>query len=175
MHSKNPLLVLATVVLLCGCTLGDAARVLVSGLPQRILPTNRAASLTLFAGPEVNIKEGETISRPVRICVYTHLAEDWLPPLDLSAKCAESSSKLVKVEEAILVANRVANFSTRVPYQENAWITVTADFIQAGSVGNNILKLKSPAEIDTCHWARIDKNVIAEVSKVSPGIQPVCK
>jgi hypothetical protein len=175
MHSKKHLFVLSVIALLNGCSLGDAAGVLFRGMPEHVVPTSRTASLTIFAGPELNVKEGETSSRPVRICVYTHLTEDWSPPLDLVAKCAEPGPKLEKAEEVILVANHVANFSTRVPFQQNAWITVTGDFAQTGVVGNNVIKLKSPAEIDTCHWARVDKNVIAEVSKVSAGAQPVCK
>jgi hypothetical protein len=169
------LFLLVAMVLLNGCSLGDAARVLVNGLPHPTLPRDRTVTLTLFAGSELNTKAGETTSRPARMCVYVHSAEDWSPPLDLVAKCAPSGSKLEKVEEITLVANRVATVSARVPYLDSAWITVTGDFVPSGSVGNNLLKLKSPADMDTCHWAKVEKNVITEVSRVSPGTHPICK
>ncbi len=158
-----------------GCTIVDATRVLFRGLPDRVIPEKRSISLTILGGAKLNAKFEGDVARPLRLCVYFHKSEDWNPPLDLSAPCVEQDSRLNKSMKMTLVADRVAYINESVAYQDAYWITITGDFADQGEKGKGILKIKSPADVDSCHWVNIDRNQIHEVKKNSAGNQPTCK
>jgi predicted component of type VI protein secretion system len=158
-----------------GCSIGAATRVLFMGMPDRVVPEKRSITLTIHGGAKLNAKFEGDVARPLRLCVYIHKIEDWTPPLDLSAPCVEQDSKLTKALKMTLLADRVAYVTESVAYQDAHWITVTGDFADQGEKGKGILKIKSPAEVDSCHWLNIDRNQIHEVKKNSAGNQPTCK
>jgi len=158
-----------------GCSIGDATRVLFKGMPDRSVPEKRNISLNIHGGARLNSKFEGDVGRPLRLCVYFHKLEDWNPPIDLSAPCVEQDAKLSKALRMTLLADRVAYVAESVPYADSFWITVTGDFADQGEKGKGILKIKSPAEVDSCHWLNIDRNQIHEVKKNSAGNQPTCK
>lgn len=173
MFAARVLMLALSVALLQGCTVGDAARVLVRGLPDRILPEKRDITLSIYGGSQLNARFEGDPARPLRMCVYFHRSEDWRPPMDLSAACANSDGREVRTKTVTLVADRVAHVAESVPYLEGMWVTVTADFALQG--GRGVVKMESPARVDTCHWLTVDRNHILEVKKNSAGNQPTCK
>lgn len=156
-----------------GCNVSDAARVLVRGMPEPNLPQNREIKLTIFGGDHLNARFDGDVARPLRICAYFHQNEDWMPPIDLSAPCAEQDSKVHKAVKLILVPGRVAYVTDTVAYKEAMWVTVTGDFSGTGGLG--VVKMESPARVDSCHWLNIDRNQISEMKKNGSGQQPTCK
>lgn len=158
-----------------GCTIGDATRVLFRGMPDRLIPEKRNISLTVHGGPKLNAKFEGDVARPLRLCIYLHKHEDWNPPMDLSAPCAEQDSRVSKAQKVTLLADRVAYITESMPYGDAYWITVTGDFADQGGNGKGILKVYSPADLNSCHWLNIDRNQIQEVKKNSAGDQPTCK
>lgn len=169
------LVVVVCLHLLSACSIGAATRVLFNGLPEKPMPTKRNLSLTIYGGEHLNSKPDSNQPRPLRVCVYVQKSEDWSPPIDLSLPCVEHHEKLIKGSKLTLVADRVASLNESVPYQETVWITVTGDFSDLSGTGRTLLKLKSPAESDSCHWINIDRNRINEISKINAGNQPACK
>lgn len=169
------IVVLVSLHVLSACSIGAATRVLFNGLPEKLVPTQRHLSLTIYGGEHLNSKSDSDQPRPLRVCVYIQKSEDWSPPIDLSLPCIEHDEKLIKGSKLTLLADRVASLHESVPYQETAWITVTGDFSDLSGAGRTLLKLKSPSESDSCHWVHIDRNRINEISKINAGNQPACK
>lgn len=165
---RNPLLtrrlpVLVGWVLLGGCSWFSSA--------PEIPPQQRQITLQLNATPSIN-PGANGQAQPVKICVIEASVEGWSPPgLYQGTPCGDitTSDKVVSVNQYILAPAQTRLYRREVPFDQERWLVVAAEFQRTGE-GKNLIQLKASARTDFNPVVQVDGTTLTWLPDRTPDV-----
>ncbi|RDK86814.1 type VI secretion system protein VasD [Enterobacillus tribolii] len=133
------------------------------------MPQNRQIDLRLNATANLNAS-ASGVAQPVKMCVVELNREGWLPPgLYQGRTCSDISTggEVIRVTSFIMTPLETRKYQHEVPYEEERWLVVAAEF-QSPGVGNGLIQLKSEARKDFNPVILIDGNHMSLLNITKP-------
>ncbi|WP_422527442.1 type VI secretion system lipoprotein TssJ [Serratia fonticola] len=136
-----------------------------------IPPQQRQITLQLNAGPGINPgTNGRT--QPVKICIIEANAEGWSPPgLFQGTPCSDINigDKVVSVSQHILVPGQKHLYRHEVPFDQNRWLVIAAEFQRFGE-GKNFIQLQADARTDFNPVVHVEGNTLTRLPDRTPDV-----
>jgi type VI secretion system protein VasD len=131
-------------------------------------PENRNIALQLVATNDLNPTLGG-VAQPVKMCVVELNREGWSPPgLYLGRACSDiqPDADVLSVTPFIMAPMETRTFIREVPYGQDRWLAIAAEFQTLGK--DSVIQLKSEARNDFNPVVLVDGNRLLPLTKAKP-------
>lgn len=155
--------ILAGCALLSGCGGFSSA--------PEIPPLQRQIDVQLHATQAIN-PGANGQAQPVKICIIETRLEGWSPPgLYHGTPCSgiNPDNEVISINQYILAPLETRHSLRDVPYSQERWLIIAAEFQHAGT-GTALIQLKSDAFTDFKPVIRVEGNTLIRLANMAPDI-----
>lgn len=154
---------LAGWVLLSGCSWFSSA--------PKDPPSQRQISLQINAAQHLNPGEQDQ-AQPVKICIIETNLDGWSPPgLYQGTPCngITAGDKVLSVSQYILAPLETRRYLREVPFDQDRWLVIAAEFQDAGK-GKNLIQLKSAARANFNPVVNVEGSSLTLLPNTAPAV-----